>query len=166
MAKRAFTIVELLIVVSILGIMAAIMVPYFRDHVNNAKENTAKENLRLLRSAIQLYAAQHNDSPPGYDQGNKDAPNHVAFILQLCLTSNKSSQTSVTRLPGYDFGPYLSTYPRNIFNNNWVILMLGDDENFPQTAPNLYAYIYKPSTRQIRIDYPGKDSEGVRYYDY
>jgi type II secretory pathway pseudopilin PulG len=162
--KKAFTIVELLIIVSILGILAALALPIFENYTTKAREQTAKDNLRTLRDAIQLYAAQHNDIPPGLDEsGNLD---QLGFIYQLSMTSNLKGETSQTKLPGYDFGPYLSTYPKNIFNNDWVINVLAENEDFPSKAPNLYGYIYKPSTRQIRLDYPGTDSEGVRYYDY
>jgi len=162
--RKAFTLAEVMIVVAVIGILAAIALPAFQDHVKKAKENTAKENLRNLRNAIQVYAAQHENRPPGIDEnGTRDI---LAFIYQLCWHSNLRGETSQTRLPGYDFGPYLSTYPRNIFNNDWEIQLLADNEDFPPQAPNLCAYIYKPSTRQIRLDYRGTDSEGVRYYDY
>ncbi len=64
--KYAFTLVEILIVVAILGILAAIVLPTFQDHVQQARESAAKDNLRILRNAIEVYAAQHNDVPPGY----------------------------------------------------------------------------------------------------
>ena len=63
--KKAFTLVEILIVTAILGIMAAIVMPLFAGHVQLAKEAAAKDNLRILRGAIERYAAEHNDIPPG-----------------------------------------------------------------------------------------------------
>src|SRR3989339_1948160 len=63
---NAFSLVELMIVVAILGILAAIAMPVFQGHIQKAKESAAKDNLRILRNAIEVYAAQHNDVPPGY----------------------------------------------------------------------------------------------------
>ena len=50
--KRAFTLVEILIVVALLGILAAIALPTFQDHIQQARESAAKDNLRILRNAI------------------------------------------------------------------------------------------------------------------
>ncbi|RKY11715.1 MAG: hypothetical protein DRP65_03460, partial [Planctomycetota bacterium] len=49
--KKAFSLVELLIVVAILGILAAIVVPEFQTYTQQAKEAAAKDNLRILRNA-------------------------------------------------------------------------------------------------------------------
>ena len=62
--KRAFSIAELMIVLAVLGILAAIVVPHFRSYTTQAKEAVAKDHLRLLRSAIELYAVQHHGVPP------------------------------------------------------------------------------------------------------
>ncbi|MHC4575646.1 MAG: type IV pilin protein [Planctomycetota bacterium] len=56
--KRGFSLIELIIVVAILGIVAAIVVPQFQSHTAQARESAAKKNLRVLRTAINLYAAQ------------------------------------------------------------------------------------------------------------
>ena len=61
--KTGFSLVELIIVVAVLGIMAAIVVPQFQNQSTKAKEAVAKEGLRILRSAIELYTAQHSGIP-------------------------------------------------------------------------------------------------------
>lgn len=58
--KKAFTLVEVLIVAAILGIMAAIVMPLFGDQVQLAKESTAKEMLQTLRGQIDLYGILQN----------------------------------------------------------------------------------------------------------
>ena len=67
--KRAFSLVEILIVVAVLGILAAIALPTFQGYIVEAKEAAAKDNLCILRSAIELYAAQHDGVPPGIPGG-------------------------------------------------------------------------------------------------
>ena len=65
-AKRGFTLVEILIVVVILGILAAIVIPQFTQASTEAKENSLCSNLQSLRSQIELYKCQHNDTAPAF----------------------------------------------------------------------------------------------------
>jgi len=62
-AKSGFTLVEILIVVVILGILAAIVIPQFTDASTEAKEASLKSNLRSIRSQIQLYNIKENGYP-------------------------------------------------------------------------------------------------------
>ena len=63
-AKKGFTLVEILIVVVILGILAAIVIPQFTDASTDAKTSSVKSNLQMLRSQIELYKINNNDAPP------------------------------------------------------------------------------------------------------
>lgn len=62
-AKKGFTLVEILIVVVILGILAAIVIPQFSDASTEAKESAAKSDLSALRSQLELYKIR---TGPGY----------------------------------------------------------------------------------------------------
>jgi prepilin-type N-terminal cleavage/methylation domain-containing protein len=150
--KYAFTLVEILIVVAIIGILAAIVLPTLQGHIQQAKEAAAKDNLRTLRNVIEVYAARHNDVPPGYFLNNpSNTPDADDFESQL-VTS----------------GHYLSKIPENPFNNKSDIKMIITGTNFP-AAPvetGTYGWIYKPGTKKIRLNWPGKDSAGVAYFNY
>ena len=165
--KKAFSLVELMIVVAVLGILAAIIVPQFQTQATEAKEATAKSNLRTLRGAIELYTVQHNGIPPGYPNGDVTAsPVEQIFIWQLTMASNKSGQTANPGTAGFDLGPYIKTFPKNPFNNIVLVKMVGNSEVFPAGATGVFGYIYQPATKTIRLNWPGSDREGMRYYDY
>src|SRR5207237_3761058 len=61
---RGFTLVEILIVVIILGILAAIVIPQFANASQDARESALLSQLQTLRSQIELYKLQHKDVLP------------------------------------------------------------------------------------------------------
>lgn len=165
--KKAFTLVEILIVVAIIGILAAITIPTFKSHIIEAKEAAAKGTLRIMRSAIELYTAQHNGVPPGYPNGDTSAtPNWIIFFNQMLKATNTSGQFADVGTEGYPLGPYLSDVPLNPFKDSKTIKIIADSEDFPDDPTGIFAWIYKPATKELRLDWPGTDKKGVRYYDY
>ncbi len=159
---------EILIMVAIIGIMAAIVIPTFSGHIQQAKEAAAKDDLRILRNAIELYASQHNNVPPGYPLGNSSLnPVYLLFVTQLIYFSDKDGRyNNNIRTDGYPLGPYLSAMPKNPFNNLQTVKMLANGQNMPADADGTYGWICKPATKTIRLNWPGTDTKGVRYYDY
>ena len=59
--KSGFTLVEILIVVIILGILAAIVIPQFTNASQDARKSSLTSQLQTMRSQIALYELQHND---------------------------------------------------------------------------------------------------------
>jgi general secretion pathway protein G len=57
--NRAFTLIEILIVVVILGILAAIVIPQFTDASDDAMQASVRSQLQTLRSQIELYNVQN-----------------------------------------------------------------------------------------------------------
>lgn len=55
MARKGFTLIEILIVVTLIGILVAILVPQYKYSVLRAKEAVLKENLFQMRDAINKY---------------------------------------------------------------------------------------------------------------
>ena len=66
-SRSAFTLVELVVVVMILGILAAVAAPKFLDTSAKATDNGLKQSLGVVRDAIELYAANHGGALPGAD---------------------------------------------------------------------------------------------------
>ena len=150
--KRGFSLVELVIVVALLGIMAAIIVPQFQNQSTKAKEAVAKEGLRILRGAIELYTAQHSGIPPGYtndDPQTYPVPTNSNFYDQLTVDNR-----------------YMSKVPTNPFNFQKDIQMVGNGESFPQDPSEGYGWVYQPATMTVRLSWSGTDSDGIRYFDY
>jgi type IV pilus assembly protein PilA len=57
MSKKGFTLIELMIVVVIVGILAAIAIPNFSALVGRAREASTKKNMHLLQTAAEDFAA-------------------------------------------------------------------------------------------------------------
>lgn len=64
MSERAFTLIELLIVVAIIGILAAIAVPNFLNAQLRAKISQAYADTRTLADGLEMYRLDHNIPPP------------------------------------------------------------------------------------------------------
>ncbi|MGI9012928.1 MAG: competence type IV pilus major pilin ComGC [Phycisphaerales bacterium] len=65
-AKRAFTLVEILIVVVILGILAAIVIPQFTDASQEATASSLESMLQTIRSQTELYRVKNQGALPDY----------------------------------------------------------------------------------------------------
>ena len=161
----AFSLVEILIVVAILGILAAVVVPQLQGHTAIAKEAAGKDNLRLLRTTIERYTTQHNEVAPGYYNNGRITPLFM-FYPQFTKYSNLQGVTSDTMTESCRYGPYLREFPTNPFNDKQTVRLLPDGASFPDSATGIFGWIYSPSVRTIRLDWPGTDSKDIRYYDY
>jgi type II secretory pathway pseudopilin PulG len=148
--RKAFSIAELVIVAAIIGILAALLVPSMHSHAVGAKEAAAREDLQLLRGAIELYAARHGGTPPGYEGTNQSSePTAELFESQMTVQDR-----------------CLLQIPENPFNNLSRVRIIANEGTFPAVATGHDGWIYQPATKNIRVDWPGTDSRGIRCLDY
>ena len=164
---KAFTLVEILIVVVLLGVLAAIVLPAFGSGAMSAKQSALSQDLRILQRLILIYKCHHLEVTPGYPGGDTTAaPTEAAFFDQALMSSNAAGQTAAVGTPGFVRGPYLMKIPTNPINNLNTIQMLADGEDFPESADNSHGWIYKAATSEIHPDCSGTDTNGDAYYDY
>jgi len=164
---RAFTLVEILVVVVLLGILAAVVIPSAAKSTTPAKDSALASDLQLLRRFILIYKSQHLEVGPGYPDGDTtQAPTEQAFIDQATMASNANGQTAPAGTAGFNRGPYISKIPVNPFNGKNTVEMLADGQAFPADADDSHGWIYKAATSEIRADNTGTNLNGKRYYDY
>jgi general secretion pathway protein G len=65
--EAGFTLLELMIVMVIIGVLAAIAVPSFIQHVRSANEAVLREDLHTLRNAIDSYTVDKQKAPQTLD---------------------------------------------------------------------------------------------------
>ncbi len=92
--KRGFTLVEILIVVIILGILAAIVIPQFTNASQDARRSSLSSTVQTLRAQIELYKLQHGDQLPD-------------------LTANWDPMIAASTFNGNSCGPYMQSTPAN-----------------------------------------------------
>ena len=61
--ESGFTLMELMIVMMIIGILTTLAIPSFKAAIKNAQEAVLKEDLRVMRSAIDSYTMDKNKAP-------------------------------------------------------------------------------------------------------
>jgi len=88
--RQGFTLVEILIVVIILGILAAIVIPQFTEASDDARTSALASDLQTIRAQLELYKMQHAGAYP-------------ANLVTALTTSDGT------------YGPYLTKFPSNPF---------------------------------------------------
>lgn len=96
---RAFSLVELVLVVVIMGILGAIAVPRLSGLGRNADEVALAQNLSILSRAVELYKAEHLGTPP-------------TSAAQLLMYTDEDGNTKAAAGHPFLYGPYLRKLPR------------------------------------------------------
>ena len=149
---RAFSLVELVIVVVILGIIAAIAIPRMSRGAQGAVESRLRSDLAVLRSAINLYAAEHNAA----------FPSTATFAAQLTTYTDIDGNTNPARTSTFCYGPYIEAIPALSVGSN-----KGKSGVAAATGPTI-GWLYTQASGTITANLPvGEvDSQGVPYLNY
>jgi len=126
-SRDGFTLIEMLIVIIILGILAMVIIPQITVSQEDAKISALKTNMGGIRSAIELYYAQHNNTYPGVKKVDgtladvADAAEcKTAFEAQMFQYSDATGKTATTfNATTAPFGPYFKggALPANPFED-------------------------------------------------
>jgi prepilin-type N-terminal cleavage/methylation domain-containing protein len=163
--RKAFTLVEILIVVVILGIIAAIVIPRFSNATATARASMLGDDLRVTRMQIEVFKAQHCGVAPGYPQCDRaQTPTEDAFVQYMIGCSDSGG--TFDPVGGKKFGPYLREMPVNPVNGKSTVLVLADAADFPTEASDTYGWIYQPATVKFKADSAGADEDGKAFIDY
>ena len=105
--RPAFTLVELMVVVVIVGVMATVVTLQVSDYLVTAKQNVAKSELATIKSALELFFME-NDRYPTTDEGlpilTKKTPKHPNGIVSSDL-ADPWGREYVYLFPGFN-GPF------------------------------------------------------------
>lgn len=144
MKRKGFTLVEILIVVIILGILAAIVIPQFTEASNDARESALASDLQTARSQIELYKVQHLDT----------YPTAANFVTQLTSRTNQAG----TVMPAdgdtadYPYGPYLQKFPTNPFVTGGTNDEVEVEAGATKLGGGNYGWHFNSSTGRLSAD--------------
>jgi type II secretion system protein G len=99
MKKKGFTLVELMIVIVIIGILAAVAVPKFADMVDKSKEGATKAQLTAIRGALQVYYGDNEGKFPKTTKEQDETPQEDADVLNGSLIPKYISDIGMAKLP-------------------------------------------------------------------
>ena len=115
-STKGFTLVEILIVVIILGILAAIVIPQFTNASQDARKSSLTSQLQTIRSQVELYKLQHLDEfPPEMIDSASTEP-----WAEMVKKTNELHEDAATAADATTvrFGPYLQAAPVNPLNHS------------------------------------------------
>jgi prepilin-type N-terminal cleavage/methylation domain-containing protein len=144
---RAFTLVELLIVIILVAILAAIAIPKFNDSALRSREASLRANLKLIRDAGSRAEADTGLTFPVTALAQRTAPSSGWRRGRM-----NTSWTSVSVNASTWRGPYLSVVPVNPFsrNNSYAVTQI-NNASIAWTHHSAQTfnpeYYYYPSTR-------------------
>jgi prepilin-type N-terminal cleavage/methylation domain-containing protein len=161
-----FSLVELLIVVIILAILAAIVVPQFTDTTNDARASAVDSNLAVMRSSIELYRQEHGvypgdlassgaTCPAGSAAGTGAADTGQAFADQLTRYTNITGQSCTGTNATFNLGPYLREVPVNPANNLATVEIVTTGILGGLPAPNnSHGWVFDVVSGEVAADSP------------
>ena len=125
-AQHGFTLIEIMVVVVILGILAAVAVPNIMSNPEQARDERARHDIRTLESQMEMYRLD-NHRYPTTDQG---------------LEALVERPTSQPEPPNWKEGGYMRSVPTDPWGNEYEYLDADDADG------RIMIYTYGPDGRR------------------
>lgn len=176
--QKGFTLVELLIVVIIMAILAAIVVPQFASSTDDAKISALDSNLANIRLAIDLYYQQHGEYPgdltaagsscsgtTGTGTGGAGAQGVIAFLDQMSMYTDKDGWACTVSDATYKYGPYLkkATLPTNPITDSATLVVVASGDLAMAGDGAAGGWKYDINTGKFIANDTNNDPEGNGY---
>jgi prepilin-type N-terminal cleavage/methylation domain-containing protein len=151
--RRAFSLIELVIVVVIIGIIGAIAIPRMSRGAAGAADSSLVADLAVLRSAIDLYKAEHGGTLPAF----------ATFEAQMTTYTNDAGTANASKSSTYYLGPYLRELPKLKVGTN-----KGQSALVATQGGTTAGWVYDETTGAISANLPNTevDVRGVQYNNY
>ncbi len=150
--SRGFTLVEILIVVIILGILAAIVIPQFTDASTEAQKSSVSSTLQTIRSQIELFKVQHGDTVPGLTDNTTGATAWEVMLKYSAtgVTANGDAnlKTAKDTASGAIYGPYMQSPPLNPMNGKNGITVYKTADGLPTKATDC-GWVYNTVSGEV-----------------
>jgi general secretion pathway protein G len=111
--RGGFSLVELVIVIVIMGVIAAIAVPRMTSAGEGAKESALRASLRRVRVQLGLYEAEHEGRSPSHNPDMTIDATGDTFMKRLKIRTDQNGGANAV---AGNYGPYLSKFPANPYN--------------------------------------------------
>ncbi len=118
-SRKGFTLIELMVVIVILGLLAALVAPKFLKRGEEAKVTTTEVQMKNIEQALKLYKL-HNSFYPTTEQGLK------ALV-------EKPEEDPV---PKNWKGPYIEKIPKDAWENDFIYISDGKQFNLISPGPD------------------------------
>jgi prepilin-type N-terminal cleavage/methylation domain-containing protein len=162
--SAAFTLIELLIVVAIIAILAAIAVPNFLEAQVRSKVTRCKSDLRALATALESYAVDYTQYPP-YGRVSEDGaaieyPATVNNMLDKMCFAGPCLTTPVAYVTAIFADPFMDKGSEPAVLKQYEYLNLRQHVgNFPQPLPQAWMEQLLPAWGQWRMVGAGPDGD-------
>ncbi len=159
--RSAFTLLEVIVVVLIIGIISAIAVPRISEAARMSKVTALKSDLAVIRHSVQRYRIDHGRYP-GYDPttGNPDSS---WFIDQLTLYTDAAGNTSAAPSNQHVYGPYLPRpFPTNPINDRSTVYVKEQPDDADPAADYGWVIVLSNGSFGVRSSLTEISDYGVR----
>ncbi len=170
--EKGFSLAELLIVISIIGILAGIVMMNMNGSERSARAAKLRGNLVTLREALLAYKLDHGYFPCTSSDYNSSG-DETTFKHQLTWFTDSTGHPSQTKSTTYMYGPYLQSFPVEAITDSSRVVI---DQSGERVLSALQDYVagldaatggwyYEAKTGQV-VPYLNSSTYGHEYVYY